>query len=278
MHGIVPIQTPEEREYLRYLAEIESRQGRVAGLQAEVATLNLTLGRFNAEYQSRVGALFVELDRARLAIAEYERRIASLQQGEDDPAQVERDVAAEFADQRADVEANAEETRQGQRDFARDRDTPPLDATTANHLKELYRNLAKRYHPDLARTDDERRWREVIMRRVNAAFGRRDVAALQGVAQEADADDPAFESRSVGEKLVWAIREVARLDDLIIGLEGELVAIRASDAYHLWHRQESGENVIEALETDISTQLAKARDQLRTLIATYHLVLNGQMP
>ncbi|MDQ3514445.1 MAG: hypothetical protein M3462_12480, partial [Chloroflexota bacterium] len=179
MHGIVPIQTPEEREYLRYLVEIESRRGRVAGLQAEVATLNLTLGRFNAEYQSRVGALFVELDRALLAIAEYERRIASLHQGQDDPDQVERDVAAEFAGQRAEVEANAEETRQGQRDFARDRDTPPLDATPADHLKELYRDLAKRYHPDLARTDDERRRREVIMRRVNAAFGRRDVAALQ---------------------------------------------------------------------------------------------------
>jgi len=43
MHGIVPIQTPEEREYHRYLSEVEVRRGRAAELQAELASLNLTL-------------------------------------------------------------------------------------------------------------------------------------------------------------------------------------------------------------------------------------------
>jgi len=105
MHGIVPTQTPEEREYHRYLSEVEVRRGRAAELQAELATLNLTLGRFNAEYQARVGSLFVELDGIQLAIDEYERRIAHLQRGED-AAQIERDIAARLG-------AITDERRQG---------------------------------------------------------------------------------------------------------------------------------------------------------------------
>ena len=58
-HAIVRAQTPEEREYARYLAEIEARKRRAADLQAEFETLRLALGRFKAEYYARVGVLFV---------------------------------------------------------------------------------------------------------------------------------------------------------------------------------------------------------------------------
>lgn len=275
-HGLLRTQTPEEREYARYLGDVEMRRERVAELQAELAALNVALARFNAEYQTRVGSLFVELDRARLAIDEYERRIARLQQSQDDPAQIEDDVAAEFSGRRDDVRAEAEETRRYQQDFERSQEQPELDANAGGTIKSLYRELAKRYHPDLARTEDERRYRESVMQRVNAAFGRRDIAALQAVEQEADADDPNFEARSVGEKLVWAIREVARLDDLIAGLEGELAGIQTSEVYGLWERQDSGEAVIEVLEKDLQGQLAATRDRLAALIATYRHVLEAR--
>ena len=85
------------------------------------------------------------------------------------------------------------------------------------------------------------------MQRVNAAFQDRDLAALRTLARESEFADPAFEAKSIGEKLVWAIREVARLDDLIAVIEAELASIRASDAYALWQRQQDGEPVIENL-------------------------------
>lgn len=183
----------------------------------------------------------------------------------------------EFSGRREDVRAEAEETRRYQQDFERSQEQPELDANAEGTIKSLYRELAKRYHPDLARTEDERRYREKIMQRVNAAFGQRNIAALRAVEQEADADDPAFEARSVGEKLVWAIREVARLDDLIAGLEGELRAVQASEAHGLWSRQDSGEAVIEILEADLQEQLAATRDHLAELVATYRQVLEGRV-
>ena len=70
--SVVRTQSPEEREYARYLLEVESRKQRVAALQEELASLRIALGRFEAEYHAVVGSLFLELDRVQLAIRSYE--------------------------------------------------------------------------------------------------------------------------------------------------------------------------------------------------------------
>jgi hypothetical protein len=95
--------------------------------------------------------------------------------------------------------------------------------------------------------------------------------------REAEVTDESFETRSMGEKLVWAIREVARLDEVIAGVEKEFAAVRASETHELWHRQESGETVIERLESDLRGELEKLRERLAVLIATYRLLLERRM-
>lgn len=273
-HAIVRVQMPEEREYARYLAEIEIRKRQVAALQADMEELKLALGRFEAEYHARVGVLFVELDRLRLAIEEYERRIAWLRADPDaDPAEVEREVARAFARRREEVRAGQEEARRYQEAHRREQQRPRLEAQAEAELGRLYRELAWRFHPDLARTEEERRRREAVMRRVNAAFQDRDLRTLQAILREEEVTDPAFEARSIGEKLVWAIREVARLDEVIAGLRAELEAITQSDTYRLWQRQAAGEGVIERLEADLTAEVAAERERLAALVGTYrHLV------
>lgn len=272
--AVVRVETPEEHEYARYQREVESRQRRIADLRAELDSLKLTLARFEAEYHARVGILFVDLDRVRLAIAEYEQRIARLQSNADtDPAEVEQDLGRAFSSRREEVRAEEEEARRYERIHRREQERPQLDAQAEDEIRRLYRDLARRYHPDLARTDEERRRREPLMQRVNAAMRERDVAALLDLFRQAEVTDPAFEARTIGEKLVWAIREVARLDGVIADLETELVAVQANETYQLWSRQESGENVLQVLETDLTAQIATERDRLAELITTYrHLV------
>ncbi len=272
--AMVRSQTPEEREYARYLADVETRKRRAADLQVELEALRLALTRFEAEYHHRVGSLFVELDRVRIALDEYESRIVRLQTNPSaDPNQIEQEVRKAFADRYEDVHQEEEETRQYERAFERDQERPRLDIASEEEATRLYRELARRYHPNLARTEEERRRREPLMQRVNAAFRERNLAGLRALEREAGADDPAFEGRSLGEKLVWAIREVARLDEVITSLAAELAVMRASDTHQLWQRQEAGEGVIEALEADLKADLARKRDHLTELIATYrHLI------
>ncbi|MDP9355350.1 MAG: J domain-containing protein [Chloroflexota bacterium] len=272
--AVVRIETPEEREYARFQRDVESRQRRIADLRAELDSLKLTLARFEAEYHACVGILFVELDRARLAIAEYERRIDRLQAVPDaDPGDVERDVGREFGSRREEVRTEEEETRRYERLHRQEQERPQLNAQAEDEIRRLYRDLARRYHPDLARTDEERRRREPLMQRVNAAMRERDIAALRDLLRQAEVMDPAFEARTIGEKLVWAIREVARLDEVIADLEGELTAVRASETHRLWSRQQSGEAVIELLERDLKAKIATEQDRLAELILTYRQLL-----
>lgn len=266
-HAIVKTQTPEEREYVRHLGEIEVRKRRVAELQTELESLNDELGRFNAEYHARVGALFVELDTIQLSIAEYEYRITRLSAMHSiNPDSLEQDTRAQFSEQRDEIHHDAEETRRHQHMFREERQRPLLDDASAAQLKSLYRELVKRFHPDLARTEVERQQRETVMKRINAAFHDRDLDALQSLFTEVEVEDESFESRSIGEKLVWAIRETYRLDELVSQMTFEITALRASDLALLWQRHQAGERVFEKLEWDLNRRLETERMTLQQRI------------
>lgn len=115
------------------------------------------------------------------------------------------------------------------------------------------------------------------MQQVNAAMRERDFAALRVLLSEAEVTDVAFEARSVGEKLIWAIREIARLDAAIADLESDLAALRASESYGLWRREEAGEGVIERLAKDLRRELATAQEELAAVISAYRRLVETRV-
>ena len=107
------------------------------------------------------------------------------------------------------------------------------------------------------------------MQRVNEAFRARDLAALRALAREAEAADPGFAARPAGERLAWARAELARLDEVLAELRGELGQLRAGEVHRLWRRHEAGEPVLDALEDDLQTRLAAEGRRLDRVIAAY---------
>ena len=273
IHALVRAQTPEEAEFAAVLVALEARTRRVADLQAELQTLKLSLARFASVVLHRARVMFAELDRVRIQIEEHEHRFALLAAedaaDEDDLAAIEDAVRDEFAERRERLEAGAEQTRQEGRAGQRERARPPLPAEVAAEQRRLYRDLARRYHPDLARSSEDRAKRETAMLRVNAAYRERDHEALLALHRAAEAEDPAFDLRPVAERLRWAAAETERLDRLIAGLEFELAETMAGDTYGFWHRHEAGEPVVRLLEDDAGRELAQRRKRLSALTASY---------
>ena len=277
--GLVQVESPEEREYRRYLQDVEVRRRKVADAQAELESLRTELGRFVAEYHARVGVLFVERDRLALSIEEYEVRIARLHSSpQADLEEIERDVRDTFRKERQHVRDEEQESEQYQQEHRRQEERPRLAGAEEAELKRMYRDLAKRFHPDLAKSDEERRQRETVMQQVNAAFADRSLDALRNLLGRAEIDDPDFARRSVGDKLVWAIREVARLDALLETLAGEVREIRESDTFDLWTREKAGERVLEQLEDDLKREIRPVQEQLAALISTYRMHLENRQP
>ena len=174
-----------------------------------------------------------------------------------------------FADQREQIHHNEEETRYYEREHREEHTRPELDDTSTATLRMLYLGLVKRFHPDLAKTEDERLQRERVMKEVNAAFHERDLDRLRAIELEHQVDETAFESKSIGDKLVWAIREVSRLDNLIDSIQKARSTLEASELAILSKRQGEGEPLLARLESKLHSSIENRRELLRLLIAEF---------
>ncbi len=61
---------------------------------------------------------------------------------------------------------------------------PPPSPATEAEMKKLYRQLARRFHPDLAEGETDRQFRTEKMTAVNDAYAARSLTELQALAQE----------------------------------------------------------------------------------------------
>lgn len=272
--ALVPVPSRDDREYARLTVEIETRKRRIAELQAERDALEQALTRFAVQLKGRVGHLRMELNRVRLQTQEYRRRIERLKEDETiDAATLEQEVAAEFAEREEQAREQEEAAdRQGER-IERERRAPRLDADSEAEILRIYRELAKRFHPDLARTEQERKRRAELMLRINVAYSERDLLALQSLAREAESLDPSFAVLSARERLAWAHRVITKLDGQIQDLEEQLGMLRRSETYSLWKSPEASQQSLDDLEARVRQRLLRERDRLDEAILDYNRIL-----
>ncbi|KUN81843.1 J domain-containing protein [Streptomyces griseoruber] len=81
---------------------------------------------------------------------------------------------------------------------------PPERVRPSEEARKLYRELARKAHPDLAQQDAERARREEFITRVNAAYARGDEAALRELAEEWAAGPPPAERRPTPSEELYA--------------------------------------------------------------------------
>ncbi len=274
--AVVRTQSTEEREYQRRVRQIAARQRRFTELEAEVAELRRALSHFASLCDARVGDLMSELRWVGRLAADYEQRVQRLRFGYP-PDRLGRPLDGDEDDPFATGDdSDAEATRAESSSTEQAAERPPVrrDRQTEADAKRVYRDLAKRCHPDYAQSDSERTQREAIMQRVNEAFRDRDLSALQELQQTTEADDPAFAARSPRERIAWATAEVVRLDTLLAALKTELTVLHGFEMYRLWQRHEAGKPVLALLEDDLEARLSAETRRLDRLIAAYRSTLD----
>lgn len=104
---------------------------------------------------------------------------------------------------------------------------PPqeLSADSQETLKKLYRQLARRFHPDLAESETDRAYHTQMMMRINAAYAAGDLEQLQQIALEPDSiahADGALSDQQLAEAL---LREVARCQRRLAEIKEELARL-----------------------------------------------------
>jgi len=135
-----------------------------------------------------------------------------------------------------------------------------------------YRELARRCHPDLARTADERTRREELMLRINIAYRERDLAALQGFLLEADLEAPLTSARLRAGRIAWARHELVRLRRETATVEARIRSLRENEMFGWWGPSAPSDVALDDLERQTRERLLKEEERLATARANYRKI------
>src|SRR5437762_1774685 len=189
-------QTPEERELAAMKADLAALEIQLAQRELDFATLRVELHAFEQRYLRIVGVKFAEIDDLEAQIAEALNRRTPSDETTRRRAEEARTKATESA-----AAAGAIEPQAHAEDFK------PSD-----DLKRLYREIAKRIHPDLATDDAERAKRNQVMAEVNRAYADGDEARLRAILSEWETSPDAVTGKGIGAELVRTIRKIHQVE------------------------------------------------------------------
>jgi hypothetical protein len=238
---IARTQTPEERELAAKNAELAVLETQLAQRELDLATLQVELHAFEQRYLRIVGVKFAEIDDLEAQIAEVLNR---------------RNPTDETARLRA-ANARAKATESAAAAGAIEPLTHAIGFKASDDLKRLYREIAKRIHPDLATEDAERAKRNQLMAEVNRAYAACDEARLRAILDEWETSPDAVTGQGIGAELIRTLRKIHQVQARLATLENEIVKLTGSELAVLKARTES-----ERLHgVDVLTQMVEQLDE-----------------
>jgi hypothetical protein len=213
---------------------------RLAEIEAEHATLRAELGAFQADYMRQVGTIMAQ-------VHDLEARILV--------------IVAERSGAPGDREAAALAGERAERTYAEMRAVPaPRGPRPTGDLKQLFREAAKRMHPDLVRGEEGRTHAEAFMKRLNDAYQTGDADAIGDLVLQWNAS-PFAPAAAAGQP--------RGLEAAVARAEQRLAQERASELARIMERSmtaaAAGIDLLAEMRADAQAALAVRRERLAEL-------------
>ncbi len=233
---MIPSQASEEQELGRSREELASLEARIADLEPQLAALRADMRGFESRYLSVIGDRYDQL-------AEIEKEIARLQ-------------GLEF-DEEEDLSLADDEVGCGQNRLHSDK------------LKKLYREVARKFHPDLTSCDQERMHRTQLMVEVNRAYEMGAEDRLQQLLEAGVGLESIESGVAMSAERILLVRRIADARERLAALEADLDEITSAELYKLKLRVENadsfGVDLFSDLLLQVDRQIAKANNRLHAL-------------
>lgn len=223
----------------------------LAEREADIAQIRFQLKAFEGRYLQRVGVLYAELDEIAARITEREVDL------------YDSDSARRRAQE---ARQRAHETHEAA--FGADQELEEFDPSPS--LKSLFREVAKRVHPDFASDETERQHFTLLMMRANQAYSRGDAETLQRMLDDhlevsaAMANKGSDEGDSVA--LLRLVRQIRHAERDIAVLDREHLALFASEIGQLYADEQTasleGRDLLAELATSLRERIADAQYRL----------------
>lgn len=240
---------PEDQELARKRQEQTTLETELAERELRAANLRAELGAFERQYLHHVGARYAELDDLKAQIAE---RVA-----EEQPNNQRAQEAARAA------RARANETQSTAGEKAAE---PPRAFHSSPEMKRLYRDVARKIHPDLTSDREDRAKRQELMAEANEAYEHNDTARLTKILEKYECSPEAVQGEGPGAELIRVIRRISQARGRLSEIEAELQEVLRSDLFQLKSRVDEaegdGRDVLNEMAAKVEQQIAQAKRRL----------------
>jgi hypothetical protein len=241
---IILQQTPDDIDLLDKREQLATVRARLAECESELAQLRAQLKTFEGRYLRQAGVLYAELDELEARIAEREVDL------------YDSDTARSRA---ADARQRAQETHDAAFGDAREAEEfypPPI-------LKTLFREVAKRIHPDFARDEAEQKHFTLLMARANQAYSRGDREILQRLLDDHREISGSTAGEGAATEILRIMRQIQHAERDIAKLDAERHTLLASEIAQLHLDAEAAalehRDLLTELATSLRDQVADAR-------------------
>ena len=219
----------------------------LAEREADDAQVRSQMKVFEARYLQRVGVLYAELDEIAARITEREVELY-------DP-----DSARRRAQQ-------ARERAQQTHEAAFGSEQEPVEFDPSPSLKSLFREVARRIHPDFAGDEAERQHFTLLMTRANHAYSCGDAETLQRLLDDHLEVNAAGSDQGDGVTLLRLARQIQHAERDIAALDGEHQTLLQSEIGQLYTNAEAAahqdRDLLAELAASLRQRIADAQHRL----------------
>ncbi|MGD0736405.1 MAG: hypothetical protein ABR976_14725 [Terracidiphilus sp.] len=205
----------------------------LADREADIAQIRSQLKAFESRYLQRVGVLYAELDEIAALITEREVEL------------YDSDSARRRAQE---ARQRAQETHEAA--FGADREPEEFDPSP--NLKTLFREVAKRIHPDFASDEAEQKHFTLLMTRANQAYSRGDAETLQRLLDDHLEVNASVADEGDSQALLRLARQIQHAERDIAALDREQKALLLSEIGQLY----TGAEAASREDRDLLAELA----------------------
>ena len=134
------------------------------------------------------------------------------------------------------------------------------DFKPSPELKKLYREVAKKIHPDLATDDVERQRRQDLMAEANIAYENGNIEKLKSILQEWENSPELVEGEEIVFELIRIIRQIAQSRDRLKAIQLEITALEQTELFQLKTKIIEADKVGQDLLADMANELDEQID------------------
>lgn len=214
--------TPEDQQKIILQELVKKNKSKLVKIVTKCEMLRVELDMVRQEYSVRVGQLFHKSNQQDLDIIYYRNLIQLMNDGKTYDEAVEELDNTYYAQQRK-LEEEKEQMRRAQEIYEK-RQQSEIQPEDKN-IKNLWKQLVSRFHPDLVQDEKEKKRREEIMKQLNQAYEEQDMDALKNMENDAHVENIAL---STIEKLTQILEET---ENQIIEQEAIYQELRESEWY-----------------------------------------------